>query len=87
MVTIYIKREIIISTCSNIIVRRASAASLTRMDAGFSSFSSFILIGSPGLPILFVPDTPNSTTSNTVVKQSLSYKITYYYYHLECYIF
>lgn len=59
-------------TCSNIIVNSASAASLTLMEAGFNSFSSFILIGSPGLPILFVPDTPSSTTSNTVVKQSLS---------------
>lgn len=53
-------------------VRSASAASLTRIDAGFNSFSSFILIGSPGFPTLFVPDTPSSTTSRTVVKQSLS---------------
>lgn len=60
-------------TCSNRIVRRASAASLTRIEAGLSSFSSFILMGSPGFPTLLVPDTPSSTTSNTVVKQSLSF--------------
>ena len=53
-------------------VSSASAASLTRIDAGFSSFSSFIFTGSPGFPIDFEPDTPNSTTSKTVAKHSLS---------------
>ena len=37
-------------TCSKTIVSRASAVSRTRIDAGFSSFSSFIRTGSPGFP-------------------------------------
>lgn len=59
-------------TCSRMTVSRDSAASRTRCDTDFNSFSSFNLIGSPGLPTLFEPDMPNSTTSSTVVKHSLS---------------
>jgi len=39
-----------ILTCSKTIVSRASAVSRTRIDAGLSSFSSFIRTGSPGFP-------------------------------------
>lgn len=45
----YTKEQSEKSTCSNITASKASAASLTRSETGFRSFSSFIFTGSPGL--------------------------------------
>lgn len=59
-------------TCSSTSVNIVSAASRTLIETGFNSLSSFNFIGSPGFPTLFEPDIPNSITSKTVVKHSLS---------------
>ena len=59
-------------TCSRTTERRCSAASLTLLEAGLSSLSSFSSGTSEALFWDFVPEMPSSATSRTVGRHSLS---------------